>query len=356
MAEQSFQEKTEEPTERRLAKAREEGQVARSSDLSGSVLFLSGSLLLWIFGQQIAAALGDVTHLSAQWMLLDDLDLIGAVLRLRQLFEIVAVAIAPLLLGLAAIAAAVNFLQMGFLISFKSIAPRPERIDPIKNIKNIVSIRALVGFFKEVLKLLVVGVVAYVVLTSAWPTIFSLVGAEPIIVLLRIKELTFKLLLWIGGAYFCIGALDFVYERFRYRRQLRMTKQEVREEHKELEGDPEIKARIRQIQRQRARKRMLQDVPKADLVIKNPTERAVALKYDPATDIAPIVLAMGERLLALKIIEIAKKHNIPTVENKPLAKALLATAKVGHPIPVDLYMAVAEVLSEVYRRTGKRLH
>lgn len=355
MAEESFQDKTEEPTERKLQKAREDGQVARSSDLSGSVLFMVGSFVLWLLGHRIASAMGDVVRLSTGWMLVEDLDIAAASTLLRRTAEIAVSGIAPLLLGLAAIAAAINLAQTRLLFSVKLLEPKLERINPVKNIKNIFGPRALVGLVKEVLKLVVVGSIAYTVLASTWPSLFSLVGGEPAVVLIRTKDLAFRLLLWIGGAYLCIGALDLAYEKFEFRRRLRMTKQEVREEHKEMEGDPEIKARVRQIQRQMARNRMMQDVPKADLVIRNPTERAVALKYDPAEDLAPVVLAMGERKLALKIIEIAREHRVPMVENRPLAKALLETARIGQPIPVDLYVAVAEVLSEVYRRSGKRL-
>lgn len=355
MAEESFQEKTEEPTERRLKKAREEGQAVRSSDLSGSILFVFGSFLLWFAGSQIASTMGEVFHLSSGWTLVDDLDIAGVTTYLRRVVEIVVFALAPLFVGLVVIVTLANLAQTGFSYSFQSIEPKLERLNPISNIKNIFGFRALVGLAKEVLKLLVVGFVGYIVLSSAWASVLALVGGEPAVVLLRIRALGFRLLFWLGGAYLCIGVLDFAYERFRHRQRLRMTKQEVRDEQKELEGDPEIKARVRQIQRQRARSRMLRDVAKADVVIRNPTERAVALKYDPEVDIAPIVLAMGERKLALKIIEIAQKHRVPMVENKVLAKALLATAKVGQPIPVDLYVAVAEVLSEVYRRSGRRL-
>lgn len=355
MAEESFQEKTEEPTPRKLKKAREEGQAARSADLSGAMLFMTGSILLLFVGREIAVALGRLTHQSADWMLLRDLEIPSATAVLWEVGKVAGGVVLPLLLGLAAISLLINLSQTRLVFSLKLIQPKLERINPVANFKNIFNVHALVGLAKELVKLVVVGAVAYIVLSSTWSSVLALVGAEPGVLLSRIHRLAFKLMWWIGGAYFCIGMLDFAYEHFKHRRRLRMSRQEIRDENKELEGDPEIKARIRQIQRQWARRRMLQAVPKADVVVRNPTERAVALKYDPATDIAPIVLAMGERKLAQKIIEIAKKHNIPMVENRTLAKALLSTAKVGKPIPPDLYIAVAEVLSEIYHRSGKRL-
>jgi flagellar biosynthetic protein FlhB len=223
----------------------------------------------------------------------------------------------------------------------------------VAGFRRIVGAEAGLNLIKSLVKLAALGLVTVLVLRRAWPRFGDLADAAPLRVLEVLRGASLELALTVGLAFLAMGLLDFLVQRIRYERSLRMTRYEVLQEFKEQEGDPQIKARIRQIARQRARQRMLSHVARADVVVTNPTHLAVALKYDPLASAAPVVLAMGERKLAERIKLLALRAGVPLVENRPLARALLQTAKVGAPIPPALYVAVAEILAYVYRRRGR---
>jgi flagellar biosynthetic protein FlhB len=244
-------------------------------------------------------------------------------------------------------------MQVGFRISTKSLTPDFTRIDPLKGMTKLVSIKSGVELIKSVLK---VGIVAWVMwsfLSAEYPSLVDLAGMAPIAAGLAIFDLCWRLLARATTAILIIAILDYLYQKIQFEQTLRMTKQEIKEEYKRSEGDPLIKSRVKQRQREIARGRMIQDVARADVVITNPTHFAVALKYDASAAAAPKVVAKGQRLLAQRIKEVAKEHNVPIVENPPIARLLYKTVEVGQQIPEELYQAVAEILAYVYRLSGK---
>jgi flagellar biosynthetic protein FlhB len=356
MAGDDGQERTEAATPKRRDEARREGRVPRSQELSGATLLLAGTSALALVGaaalatqavHMLALGAGRITAVP-----LTDGD---AVRLLRELGRGALVALLPFLLGAGGVTLLVNLLQARGVISVEPVTPKLSHIDPIAGLKRLVSVEALFSVFKAVLKLVVIGFVAWLVFRRAWPEILSTSGAQVPQILGVTRALAIRLALLVGLAFLVVAAIDYGFQVWQYEKSLRMTKQEIIQEHRESEGDPAVKGRIRQLQRSMARKRMLTKVSTADVVVTNPTHIAVALKYDPLVAPAPIVVAMGERLLAQRIKDLAYQAGVPVIENKPLARALLAGAKVGSPVPPALYLVVAEVIAFVFGRKGQPL-
>lgn len=261
-----------------------------------------------------------------------------------QIFKIAA----PVLGAVLVVGLLINYLQVGVLFTLKPLTPKFNNINPISGFQKLFSRRSAIEFVKSLVKLFLIGWIAYMGVKGALPQLvptMDMPGVEP---LKFVGQLTMKILDWILFALAALALLDYLYQKWEYEESLKMTKQEIRDEFKQSEGDPMIKARIRQIQREMARRRMFEAVPRADVVITNPTHVAVALEYKPGMQ-APVVLAKGERVIAERIKETARRHNVPVVENPPLARALLKQCPVGMPISPDLFEAVAEVLAFVYR-------
>ncbi len=342
--------RTEDPTPRRREKAREDGRVAKSPEFAAATMLLAGAVLLsTVGGRAMTEGIVDLFRVGPSWLLVDQPSRVGVVTLLREVTWRAAAAMAPFAIGLAIVGIAVGLIQTRGLYSWKPVEPDFSRIDPIKGFGRIFGSEALVNLVKSSLKLVILGAVVVVVIRRAWPHFVELGEETPADIVSVLSSSTLRMSLSVGLAFLAIGAFDYAIQFFRIEKSLKMARHEVVQEHKEQEGDPQIKARIRQIARQRARQRMLSQVAKADVVITNPTHIAVALKYDAAMSGAPVVLAMGERKLAERIKAIARKAGVPMVENKPLARALLATGMVGAPIPPALYVAVAEILAFVYR-------
>lgn len=264
----------------------------------------------------------------------------------------------PFVVALAVFALITNAIQARGVFSIHPIRPKLSHISPFNGVKRIASLQSLFNLVKSVLKLTVLIGVAYAVLSGAWADVLSLGLLAPADMAKGMMDLMVKLTFIVGLVFGVIAIADYLFQVFQYERQLRMTRHEVTQEMKETDGDPLMKSRIRSFAMAMRRKRMLTEVPRADVVVTNPTRLAVALRYDPARASAPVVVAMGARKLAARIREIAEKSGVPIVENKPLAQALMATARVGEPVPSALYVAVAEILAFVYRqraeRTGRR--
>jgi flagellar biosynthetic protein FlhB len=260
--------------------------------------------------------------------------------------------LAPMLISIAIIGVAANILQSGLLISSDSIKPKLSHLSPMKGLKRLISKRSLVELIKGILKIAIVGWVAYLTLAKLSDEMIPLMDRS----VWDIFQWTCAAALKVGYRIIFIliilAALDFVYQRWEHMQSLKMTKQEVKDEHRQAEGDPQVKSKIRSIQLRTALRRMMKDVQKADVVITNPTEIAIALAYAPDKMSAPVVLAKGKRLLAQRIREIAAQHEIPLIENKPLAQALYKAVDVGQEIPGNFYQAVAEILAQVYRLKG----
>jgi flagellar biosynthetic protein FlhB len=348
----SAQERSEPATPHRRRKAHEEGRVARSADLSGAAVLLGGIGGLALMGGTLALRLVETFRSTLPLLSSATLDQPNAI----DLIYGVARAALPVLVGLLLAATLpallLNALQARGVFSLEPLKPKWSHLSPLGNLKRILGAQAVAALVKALLKLLVLAAIVYVALRSVWPELIGL-GSTTVE---RIPAVTWnaglRLALAAGLAFLAIAAADYGFQFYQLEKQLRMTRQEVVQERKEQEGDPLIKSRIQSVARALARKRMLGEVKRADVVITNPSHIAVALKYDPAMASAPVVLAMGERKLAERIKEIARAAGVPLVENRPLARALLSTARVGQAIPPALYAAVAEVLAYVYRTRG----
>lgn len=355
MPEHDFQERTEKATRRRREKARQEGQVARSQEINSAGVICLGFLTLYLMGPYLS---GQVTQLMSHTM--SKAPIIAAADptflkifgdNMLRFFMI----LLPVFAVMIAVAFGVNVAQVGFMITPKALEPKLEKLNLIKGLKKIFSLKSLVQLVRDSLKLLIVGFVAYLSIKGEFASFFSLPDQSVPEIALAMGKLALLLALKIGLVILVLAFLDYLYQKYEYEKSIRMSKQDLKDEYKDTEGSPQLKARIRQLQREMSRNRMMKAVPTADVVITNPTEIAVALKYDPEEMNAPFVVAKGERLIARKIRELARQNEIPVVENKPLARALFKMCDVGEKIPGNLYRAVAEVLAYVYRLKGKVL-
>lgn len=354
MPEESFEEKTEQPTPKRLSDARERGSVAKSMELNSSVLLLAGATFLYLSGPSLTNnLLYSIRSWFAQAATVREtgVDLTGVYLAG---LHFMATAIGPFLLFIAVLGIAINLAQIGFLLTSKPLEPDLTKLSPLKGIKNLVSLRGLVETIKGILKIVLVGLIAYMVIKGDFAKIlgsgdFS-VGQ---LAVFTGKEM-YKLVMILSLVLFVVAILDYMYQRWNHTRSLRMTKQEVKEERKQMDGDPMVKARIRSLQREMARRRMMDEVPKATVVVTNPTFIAIALRYEPDMN-APKVVAKGKRAMAERIRETARAHGIPIVEDKPLARAMYDVVEPGDEVPQQFFAAVAEVLAYVYRLQKRKV-
>ncbi len=348
--EEASDNRTEEPTPRRRQQARDEGRVVKSPEFAAAMMLIAGTLFLANFGgRAIGRFVLELFAVAPNWLLVEEPSVIGVSRLIKTIAFRTAGAMAPLGIGLSIVAVGVGLLQTRGVASWKPLQPDFSRVNPVKGFGRMFGSEAVVNLVKSALKLVILGAVTYSVLKRAWPHFTELGDASPRDIVAVLQSSTIRMSLTVALAFLGIGGFDYAIQFFRLEKNLKMSRHEIVQEHREQEGDPNIKARIRQIARQRARQRMLTLVAKADVVITNPTHIAVALRYDATLGGAPMVVAMGERKLAERIKRIAKASGVAMVENKPLARALLATCKVGAPIPAALYVAVAEILAYVYR-------
>ncbi|MCB0411167.1 MAG: flagellar biosynthesis protein FlhB [Bdellovibrionales bacterium] len=355
MAEHSDDERTEEPTQQRREDFRKGGQVVQSKEFGSAIVLLSILLAIWLLGRFFLQNLLDVFQFSFGDQLVKTARGVDWIEAGRMAFSTMMWLVAPMAGLFWLVAFASQVVQTGFLINEEALQFRPERLNPLEGLKKIFSLRSAFEGFKAIVKLCLVGVVVWLVLRSEVLTVPKLMTFSVEQTVSYLGEILFKLLGGVGALMLVLAAIDFFFQKWDLEKKMRMTRQEIKEEHKSREGDPLIKARIKRVQREMANKRMMQEVPKADVIVTNPTHISVALKYD-ATMVAPKIIAMGADLVAAKIREIAKEHSIPIVENKPLARAIFKTLKVGHTIPRELYTAVAEVLSFVYKLKNRGLN
>lgn len=348
-------ERTEEPTSRRLEDARRRGQVPSSRDV-GALLGLAAAvvLLLGVPGAALVAGLGALAR--SAWSgeapppeTLGDFHalLLGHALGTAPLLT-------PLLGALLLAGVLAPLLQVGPLLASEALTLRLDRLDPIAGLKRLGSVERLFDLAKALVKLTLLLVIARAVLRPHLDRILQLVGADPAATAATLRILAWRLALPLLAMLVALAILDVAWTRHRHRHRLRMTRQEVREEVLQREGNPHVRARMRQTARELTRQRLLAEVPRADVVVRNPTHFAVALAYDRARMAAPIVLAKGRGRLALRILEIARQHEVPIVEDPPLARLVFRSARVGGEIPVALYEAVAEILAYVYRLDRRR--
>lgn len=348
-----MQDKTEAATPRKRDDARSEGKVAKSQDLNSAVVLLTGLIMLRAAGPYIMQGMSGLVRDTFSNLHSREVG-VNTISSLAALYGGKFVLICfPILAAIAVVGIATNVLQVGFKVSSKAITPDWSRLDPIKGVTRVFSGKAAVEALKSVAKVTVVGYFVYAFLKNEFPVLIDLSGLPPAQFGAKIAYLSWQLLARGCAVIVVIGILDYIYQRVSFEKSLRMTKQEVKDEYKRMEGDPQVKGKIRQRQREMARMRMMQDVMRAHVVVTNPTHFAVALRYDSDEMAAPTVVAKGQRLIALKIREMAEANGIPIVENPPVARMLYKTVEVGRQIPEELYQVVAEILAYVFQLSGK---
>lgn len=355
MSEQSEDDsqKTEEPTQKKLDDARKKGQTASSKEMDHWIMIMAGTLVVGAFMPFVVADVQKtlVGFLARPHDFIVDVAGVGDILA-GLAFSIIKWLALPFAVMIVA-AVFSSFAQHGFILSADGLIPKLEKISLLKGMKRQFSLKSVMEFVKGVVKLSIVG---GIVLAIIWPEVRDLrytVRMSLGDLLALIHSLALELMVSVAAIMAAIAALDMLYQRFEFIKQMRMSRQDVKDEMKQSEGDPMVKARLRQIRQERARKRMMAAVPKADVVITNPTHFAIALQYDQGAMHAPVVLAKGRDAVALKIREVAGANDIPVVENKPLARALYDAAEIDQEIPVEHYKAVAEVIGYVYRLKNK---
>ncbi len=347
MPEQGFQEKTERATPKRRQETRKKGQVGKSKELSSIAVLGAGAVYLFFRGKHHTLELGRVMQQTF-------LDIPGIASGRHDLYEYLLgktqdllLMMIPILIVLFVVAILGNVLQTGFLLSVEALTPSASKLNPVSGLKRLVSLKSVVELAKSVAKLVIVGWVAVSTLRAAFPRLLPLTYQDPSAILSLLGQESMNVLFKCCWIIFILAVLDYFYQRWQHEQSIKMTKQEVKDEQKQTEGDPMVKGRIRSLQREMARRRMMAEVPKADVVITNPTRLAVALRYDPLKGHAPVVVAKGAQRVAARIREIAREHDVPVIENRPLAQNLYSL-ELGDEIPAETYQAVAETLAYVY--------
>ena len=353
MPETAGQERTEKATGKKRADARKKGQVAISREVSSvmilltalGIFYFAGAWMFWNMSEFIVRVYQNIGTLSI--ISVND----AGAFALEILYRLLAVLL-PFLLPIAIAGFAANVMQIGFQISTEAMSLKLSKLSPISGMKRFVTLKSLVELGKSIVKILVIGGIAYVMVKSDLKAFPYLVQQEVGQIVVFIARVSLKLCFFVCLPMIVLAALDYIYQRWQYEQDLKMTKQEVKDEFRQTYGDPKIKARIRGVQLEMARRRMMEAVPEADVVITNPTRLAIALKFDARQMIAPRVVAKGAGFVAQRIKEIAEEHQIPIVEERPLAQVLFKMVEIGDDIPAELYRAVAEVLAYVYRLRG----
>jgi len=354
MPQGSDQEKSEPATPKKLQDMREKGQVAKSREVPSVAVLVATIIAFYFLGASMVRQFMELMQWSFSSSMHLQIEEATVLWLVSEIFKRVLGIIAPLMTVIVVVALASNYLQVGFLFSLEAISPKFSKLDPIKGFTKIFSKQTLVELLKNIFKLVVVGSVAYLTVKSELNHMTPLMDMEIWAILSYIGEVCFKILLRTSWLLIVMALLDYAFQRWDFQQEAKMAKQEVKDEFKQREGDPLVKSRIRQVQREMARKRMMEAVPKADVVITNPTHLAIALEYNAQMP-APRVTAKGARLMAERIKEIARQNQVPLVENKPLAQAMFKGAEIGKEIPMVFYKAVAEIMAYVYQLKNKRI-
>jgi len=353
LPEDSNEERTEQPTPKRRREAREKGNVAKSTEINSVLVLLMGIIVLRIAGPWIFDQVGSTIAKSFGMISNPQLDQASIIVYFRSAVITFFKVALPIALSIMVIGLLANILQIGFLLTTKPIIPKLDKIDPIAGTKRMFSIRSLVEAAKSILKMLIIAVVAYLTIKGEFVNLLSLgqtsVGAMWIFILLT----GFKIVFRVALVLILLALFDYFYQRYEHEKKLKMTRQEVKEERKQLEGDPLVKSRIRSLQREMARRRMMEEVPKATVVVTNPTTLAIAIRYEITEMEAPLIVAKGKYIIAERMKSLARENDIPIVEDKLLARAMYDQVEPGDEIPIEFYNAVAEILAYVYKLQNK---
>ena len=342
--------KSEEPTPHRLREAREKGQVAKSKEVTTAVLLLLSYYLFRYLGEYMWKNLAEMAQTIFQLVPEArefNLGLAGYLLLIG--LRAMAFVLLPIFVVGFIAALVAEALQTGFVVSLDPLSPKIERVNPLEGFKRMFSLQGLVELLKSLLKIIIVFYIAWYAVKDDLSYIIVLMEAHPWQALVLGGDIAYRIAMRVGLFYIAIAILDYLYKRWEYMKNLKMSRQEVKEEYKRLEGDPMVKQRMRDLQRQTAMSRMMSGVPQADVVVTNPTHLAVALKYDQAKMKAPLVLAKGERKVAEEIRRIAEAHEITIVQNEQLARAIYRSTPLYKEVPAEFYQATAEILAYVYK-------
>jgi len=346
-------ERTEQPTPRRRQEFRQKGQVARSGEVASAASLLAGLIALRAFGPWMFEGIRDLSIRILSHPFQGDLPPNQAALSLTS----AALSAGKVLLPIAALscigAAVANLAQTGFIYSVKPLVPDFSRINPIRGVQRLFSLRGLSELVKSLLKFVLLATVSYLYLRKHFTDLIGLSSASGLAAAGVVGNVIWGLLIRLAMVMLLVAAVDFLFQRRIFERSIRMTKEEVKEDHRRSEGDPQVKSRIRRLQQQAASRRMMQDVKEATVVVTNPIHLAVALRYEPSEHAAPVLVAKGQLKVAERIVEDARFHRVPVVENIPLARALFEKVDIGQIIPAELYQAVAEIIAFVYRLTNR---
>ena len=345
-------EKTEDATPKRRREAREKGQVLKSKEVNTAAMIVFAAYILNYLGSHIYQILYKFLNQAFTQIPFTDITVANATQICVRTLAAMFLCILPLYLGAYVVCLLVEGLQVGVLISFKAIAPSLEKLDPIKGFKRIFALKSVVELFKGLLKTFVIGWVVWDVVKTHVPSIIMSVEEPPVAAMILLGELVVKIAKNVAGAMIVIAALDYFYQKYEFEKSLKMSKQEVKDEYKQTEGDPLIKSRQRQKMRSMARGGVRQAVPDSSAVVTNPTHYAVAIKYEKGME-APLVTAKGEGYFALLIRETAAEFDIPIFEDPPLAQALFKLVPVDAAIPSEFYMAVAQIIAQIMKNKKK---
>lgn len=345
--------KTEEPTAKKLREARQRGQVPLSREINNWIMLMVATVLIMTVSGSMFSELSGFMRLFIERS--HDIPMgkggVAAALS-HSVLEVAKIMALPLLILMIA-AFMGPFIQIGPIFSTETIMPKLEKISPMKGFKRLFSKKSLMEFLKGLLKITIIGVVGVVILKPYFGQLDHMVGLPMMLILDELQSLAVKLMIGVLIVLIVVAVIDLVFQRYEFNQNMRMTKQEVKDEFKQTEGDPHIRARLRSLRAERARQRMMQNVPKADVVITNPTHFSIALQYNPEEMDAPVCVAKGIDEVALRIREVAKDHGIILYENIPLARSLYEVVEVDQMIPEDQYKAVAEVISFVFKKKGR---
>lgn len=344
--------KTEKATPKKRKDERKKGNVFMSRDAVAVASLLLGFFLLKSWIPTMARGLSEFLTFCLEASM-KPMTVMGDPEAFTKFLVTLLKTAGPLLAAAILAAIVATFAQTRMLVSFSSLKPKFSRMNPLEGIKKLFSMRSLVEVFKGTLKISLLLIIIYNFLKGAIGEFPNYLGMDLVNSAQYLMGRTFTMVMQIAMAFTALSAFDFIYQWWDYERKMKMSKQEVKEEFKQMEGDPQVKGKIKEIQRKMAQSRMMQQVPSADVVIRNPTHFAVALRYDPQKDPAPIVVAMGQDSMALRIVAVAEENNVVVVEDKPLARSLYAQADLGREIPAELYGAVAEVLVYLYKLNHK---
>lgn len=350
-------EKTEPATSKKLSDARSEGQVCKSRELDQAatlvVLFLMLKVIVSFMGSNFLQIFHDIYNKIPETVSARELN---AVVIMSYLHHAVMTSLklaGPFFAAGVVVAFLINIVQVKWKVSTKPLKPKPDKFHPINGFKRMFSKDSLFELVKSIAKIALISIIAYTALKSHMEEIFLLYNITLQQAIAEIGTLVIDVGFRISIIYCIIGAVDYIYQKHKFNEDMKMTKQEVKDEMKNSEGDPQIKGKQRQRMQEASRRRMMQDVPKADVVITNPTHYAVALKYEAGTGTAPVLVAKGADLIAQRIKEIARENHVEIVENKPLARMIYTNVEIGNEIPPELYQAVAEILAAVYRTQNR---